>query len=90
LKKCVQLFTFDTQTFNLSAQFWAWESTFSKQLCVVLGVGKFYFKKVVALLCVVVCGDRISTLECVDNVPFRGGSPRFHKTKLKERRKMFG
>jgi hypothetical protein len=41
------------------------------------------------MLCVVVCGDRI-TLECVDNVHFRGGSPHFHQTKLKEGKILFG
>jgi hypothetical protein len=25
-----------------------------------------------------------NTLECVNNVPFKGGSPHFHKTKLKK------
>ncbi len=29
-------------------------------------------------------------MECVDNVPFRGGSPHFHKTKLKEGKRLFG
>ncbi len=29
-------------------------------------------------------------MECVDNVPFRGGSPYFHQTKLKEGKRLFG
>jgi hypothetical protein len=31
-----------------------------------------------------------NTLECVNNVPFKGGSPHFHKTKLKEGKRLFG
>jgi hypothetical protein len=45
----------------------------------------------VTLLCVIVCGDRRGpTHECVDNVHFRGGSPHFHKTTLKEGKRLFG
>jgi hypothetical protein len=29
-------------------------------------------------------------LECVNNVPFKGGSRNFHKTKLKEGKRLFG
>jgi hypothetical protein len=31
-----------------------------------------------------------NTLECVNNVPFKGGSPHFHKTKLKDGKRSFG
>jgi hypothetical protein len=39
LKNCVQ--PFYTWTLDFSAQFWALESTLLKQLCAVLGVGKY-------------------------------------------------
>lgn len=31
-----------------------------------------------------------NTLECVNNVPFKGCSSHFHKTKLKEGKRLFG
>jgi hypothetical protein len=43
-----------TTGIDFSAWFWVWKGTLSKQLCAVLGVGKYIFK----VLCVVVCGDR--------------------------------
>jgi hypothetical protein len=47
------------------------------------------FLKNVTLLCVVVCGDRRGPAQ-VDNALFRDGAPHFHKTKLKEGKRLFG
>jgi hypothetical protein len=57
-KIVISHFTFYTWSLNFSVWFWVWENTLSKQLCVVLGVGKYNFFLYVTLLCVVMCGDR--------------------------------
>jgi len=45
LKTVLSLFTFYSLTLDFSAWFWVWESTLSKQLCAVLRVAKYIFKK---------------------------------------------